>query len=109
MNKRFTNTKEITKANLKNIPSGKPGVFRIKDGSGEIWHIGMTNRDHLINYIEDHSRGLGRKTYFQYLITRTEKEAERLRKSEIRKSILLSIKLSKNKMAGKSKQTYLKN
>ena len=85
--KQFSETKPITKSNLREVPSNKPGVYRIKDAEGEILYVGKARGGQLDDRIWEHRGHFQIGTQFQYRTTKDKDAADRLEDEEIRKYI----------------------
>ena len=83
--KKFSPTKTITKTNLKNVPSNKPGVYRIKNAQNDILYIGKAKGSRLPERIYEHKGEIEGGTRFQYKTTKTKESANRLEEQEIKK------------------------
>ena len=85
--KKFSNTQRITKQNLDRVPDNEPGVYRIKDQSGDILYIGKAKGGRLPERIEEHQGRFKQGTQFQYRTTRNKDAADVLERQEIIKHI----------------------
>lgn len=83
--KRFSATRNITKANLDKVPGNKPGVYRIKNSKNDILYIGKAKGGRLPERIYEHKGEIKGGTKFQYKTAGTKEAAERLERAEIRK------------------------
>ncbi len=83
--KRFSRTKSITKQNLQNVPSDKPGIYRIKNNSDAILYIGKAKGGRLPDRIAEHKGQFKNGTKFQYIATSSKEEADKLERREIQK------------------------
>lgn len=82
--KKFSPTRTITQKNLENVPSNKPGVYRIKNTSDDILYIGKAKGGRLPDRIAEHRGQFQGGTRFQYRLTPSKDAAERLERKEIR-------------------------
>lgn len=82
--KKFSKTQPITKKSLDKVPGNKPGVYRIKNASGDILYIGKAKGGRLDDRIGEHKGQFKGGTRFQYKTTASKKAAERLEQKEIR-------------------------
>lgn len=82
--KKFSPVRTITKGNLEKVPGDKPGVYRIRNASGDILYIGKAKGGRLDDRIAEHSGEFKGGTKFQYRTTPNKETAERLERREIR-------------------------
>lgn len=84
---RFSNTQRITRENLARVPGNKPGVYRIKNAQGDILYVGKAKGGRLNDRIGEHKGRFQTGTQFQYRITSSKDDAEKLEHEEIMKHI----------------------
>jgi len=82
--KKFSSTRTITQKNLEKVPGNKPGVYRIKNTSGDILYVGKAKGGRLDDRIAEHKGQFKDGTKFQYRTTVSKEAAERLERKEIR-------------------------
>ena len=81
--KKFSEVQPINKKTLAKVPDDEPGVCRIIDRRGKILLIGKVLGGGLSKYIENHQGRPRIGTHFQYMMTSSKKDAERLMDQEI--------------------------
>lgn len=82
--KKFSATKTFTKKNIESVPADKPGVYRIKNSTGDVLYVGMAKGTRLNDRIAEHKGEFKGGTRFQYKVTTTKEAAERLERNEVR-------------------------
>lgn len=82
--KKFSPSRTITKTNLEKVPDDKPGVYRIKDTTGDVLYVGKAKGGRLDDRIAEHKGEFEGGTRFQYRTTPSKEAAERLERKEIR-------------------------
>jgi len=83
--KKFSPTRTITQKKLENVPGNKPGIYRIKNASGNILYIGKAKGGRLDDRIAEHKGQFKGGTTFQYRTTASKEAAESLEKREIKR------------------------
>ncbi len=82
--KKFSKTQSITKGNLDKVPGDEPGVYRIKNASGDTLYIGKAKGGRLGDRIAEHKGEFEGGTRFQYKTAPSKEAVEHLERREIR-------------------------